>query len=603
MSIYLSRTKIDSFCGNVVCLRLCADEELTNADIKWSASNNNVRIRDFKDAGEFALNDGILVALEKCGNAVVSAELDGKKYECNITVNERRMAADDDKFNYYIGDFHVHTSWDHSIDGFPRREKDFPADAIAATKKDGRLDFTVISDHGSRMSPRDLFRAFWDADRAESEDLIVFPGSESEAEFIETDHFGNFQRRNSEFVCVNSTDYVFAKSMEEIEEVFAKSILPIFSVAHPVTYSTQVGGGMCGFDFYTQQLPVWKNSIHMIEIGNGSDRGTTMLFEHNYSIALDCGFKVSPCSPSDTHGPEYGFEAMPGKTVFMAPEKSKEMFIDAILKNRVYATESGNTKLYFTVNGYGMGRTLPETDTYVFHIELGDLDPSNPTKFVKCEVVSDYENRVMTISDFESNTLDFTVKNTTGRYFYLRITDSEGKKTYSAPVWTGRAFDDYAHRTSLKRLDKRNFRARDAAGGVHAYKLTSGNPKEAWYPGTKTASAIIDMREAQTFCGVEIYAPYTTIYQGRTLPEFGGLELISEFASKYRISVSEDGENFREVAKGYIRVFNLGYVVEFEECTAQYIKIDFLETVGKTSGLPHHVDHNISIGEIEVLTK
>lgn len=603
MDTYLSRTCIKSFRDNVVCLKLCGNEDLAAKNIKWSADSDIVRIRSFENEGEFSFNDGILLALEQCGSTVVTAELNGQKYACSVTIEECKVAAPEDTFNYYIGDFHNHTSWLHRRTNFPYRENGFPADVIETTKKDGRLDFTVISDHGSIMSPKDLFRAFWDTDQAESDDLVVFPGSESEAEFVEVDHYGNFQRRNSEFVCVNSTDYIFAKSMEEIEETYSASTLPIFSIAHPTVYSSQIGGGLCGFDFYTQQKPVWKKAVRMIEIGNGSDRGFTMSHEHNYSVALDCGFKVSPCSTSDSHGPEYGFDAFPGKTVFMAPAKSKELFIDAILNNRVYATESGNTKLHFTINGYTMGTTMPETDTYAFHIELGDLDPTKPTKFAKCEVISDYEKRVMTLSDFQSNVLDFTVHNTTGRYFYLRITDDQGRKTYSAPVWTGRTFDDYSHRKDLKRLEKKNFRPRDAAGGYYAYKIMSGNPREAWQPGTPTACAIIDMREPQTFCAVEFYAPYTTLLQARTLPEFGGMELASEYADKYRISVSTDGENFRCVDEGYIRTFTTGYMTEFEECTAQYMKIEFLENIGKTSGLPQHANHNISIGEVDIYTK
>ena len=602
MSIELSRTSIDSFHNNVVCLKLLG-EKLENADIKWSASNDGVRIRDFKNEGEFSFSDGILLALEKVGETTVTAELDGVKYDCKINIRERKIATDSDTLNYYRGDFHVHTSWDHGFETFKRRDKDFPEDAIRATVADGRLDFSVISDHGSLMSAKDLFRAFWDQDRLDCGDVIIFPGAESEIMYTEVDHFGNIRKPCSEFVTVNATNFIFGDKMEDVERIFAEEKLPIANVAHPGEFASAIGYCFSGFDLYNQQLPIWKKMIRMIETGNGSDRGATLVFEHAYSVALDCGFKVSPCSTSDTHGPVYGFDAMPGKTVFLAPEKSKEMFIDAILNNRVYATESGNTKLHFTVNGYCMGKTIPQTDTYVFHIEIDEFDKSNPTEFVKCEVVSDYGNRVMTFDAFESNTLDFTVTNSTARYFYLRITDSEGRKTYSAPIWTGREFDDYTHRKALKRLDKSQFRTRSADGGdIHAYKITSGNPKEAWYPGTPSAAAIIDMREAKKFCGIEIFAPYDVINQVRSIPGDGATALVREYPTKFRVSISDDGKNFREVANGYVRIF-FGYVVEFEECTAQYIKIEFLETVGKTSGIPKHADCNIVIGEVDILTK
>ena len=75
MNVQLSRTKIDSFLGNVVCLRLCADTPLTEADVQWRADSDIVRIRDFRNAGEFSLNDGILLSLEKCGENDIPTEV------------------------------------------------------------------------------------------------------------------------------------------------------------------------------------------------------------------------------------------------------------------------------------------------------------------------------------------------------------------------------------------------------------------------------------------------------------------------------------------------------------------------------------------------
>ena len=69
MSIHLSRAEIDSFHNNVVCLKLCG-ENLELADIKWSADNDGVRIRDFKNEGEFSFNDGVLLALEYNGEFI-----------------------------------------------------------------------------------------------------------------------------------------------------------------------------------------------------------------------------------------------------------------------------------------------------------------------------------------------------------------------------------------------------------------------------------------------------------------------------------------------------------------------------------------------------
>jgi hypothetical protein len=52
----------------------------------------------------------------------------------------------------------------------------------------------------------------------------------------------------------------------------------------------------------------------------------------------------------------------------MAYEKSKEAFLDALFARRFYATESGNVRVDYTVNGMRGASDLPLTDTYRFHV-------------------------------------------------------------------------------------------------------------------------------------------------------------------------------------------------------------------------------------------
>ena len=129
MAVKLSSSEIKSFCGDVVPLRLPSEEDISQADIRWSTEGDAVRIRMF-DEGEFSFRNGVLLTLMKPGTAAVTAELDGVRYVCNVLVHEMHRASSEDELNYYVGDFHLHSTSEHNHDRFAVRETGFPIDGI-----------------------------------------------------------------------------------------------------------------------------------------------------------------------------------------------------------------------------------------------------------------------------------------------------------------------------------------------------------------------------------------------------------------------------------------------------------------------------------------
>jgi len=605
MNCRLSKTEINTFAGQVICLKLLSDDDITHADINWETDSDILRIRSFSGEGEFDFNDGILISLDRAGEANVSVTLDGVRYECRVTVREPRKARPDEELHFYVGDFHDHSSWDHTQKGFPRREKGFPIDIIRSVREDGRLDFVVLSDHGSLMQNTDLFRTFYDADRTEGEDLIVFPGSESECIACHTDAFGLPQRESGEFVLINAADYIFTDNFSEVNNVLGRNPYAIASIAHPNTWTSKYGGG-CMITprlFGADMIPEWKRAVKLFEMGNGSDRGTTILFEPTYSLALDLGYRVSPVCPSDCHGlpheATWGFDAWPGKTVIMAPDKTKEYFLDALMHNRVYGTENGNTALFYTVNEGRCGDTLALTDTYRFHVEIGDIDLGNPKKTVRCEVISDYGKRVRSIEGVNFSSFDFTIESDTARYFYLRVIDENGLKTWSAPVWTGRAFDTEQDVKVLSPLDTAGFHV-TSSSGADASILLSGNPSEIWRSEQTSDTIMVDMKAVREFSAVRLHAATYNLSEFRRT-KAPDTPLIAEYPAEYRLAVSADGTNYAVVSEGLVRIFGLGYTIPLGKSSARYVRLELLTTVGRYSCRPTHAAAKLSLGEIEIL--
>ncbi len=599
MICYLSKNQIFSFCGDVVCLKLKSDEDIERANIVWETDSDVVEIKEFQ--GDFSFNDGVLLVLRKEGEATVSATLDGEEYSCRVTVSERQKAAEGEAMNYYIGDLHVHTTMEHGDQAFYYRTESFPCDLIRKTQEDGRLDFTVVTDHGSIMYDKNFFQGFAEADECDNGELIVFPGSESEVSFLTKNIYGLPEVLCGEFVLLNASGFCFVDSFEKAEKIIARDPLPIVSIVHPQDTWNMKGQCIGGIDLTDERGEAWRNAVKLVEIGRGLDRGVIMLFEYAYSYALDNGYKVSPVSTSDYHGPEWGFDVCPGKTVILAPQKTKEHIIDAIYNNRVYATECGATKLHYTVNGYMMGSDIPLTNKYDFHVEIGSLRDDCDVKTVRCEVISDYRNKVKVIEGVDFSSFDFTIESDTARYFFLRIIHEDETKTYSAPVFLGRPYDEHLNCSDLTRLDKSGVVVASATSeGAEA--LLNCDPTNPWYTDSESAEVVFDMGRVTELSALRLWEHYYGKPELEKQNELGvefTAQFISEYLSHFRVLLSTDGVNYDLVADRYMQKVYNGVYARFQRQSARYVKLELLNSIGNECGRSARKHAKIKLGEVD----
>ena len=596
--MHLSETKIESFCGDVLPLSLLSDGG-EMPDVVFTSDSDAVAVRDFR-GGEYGFSDGVLLILNKVGCAKITASCGGEEHAALVTVRERRVASEGDKLNYYIGDLHDHTSKIHNQAQFAVRECDFPIDMINQIKEENLMDFSVVSDHGDVLTKRDFFRGFCDAKAAEPMDVVIFPGSESEATVIERDRFGFGRKNSGEIVVLNSAGYSAAHTWQEFYDDFASSPLPVATFAHPqVVGCGEVGGGIWNFKYSENNTPEMLRMMRLVEMGNGGDKSSNLIQEYAYSQALDAGFKVSVSCSSDSHGPEWGYRCFPGKTVIMSPEKSREMFLDAILSNRVYASESGNLKLDIKVNGKNLPCELdPAVNKYDFDVSVDYFKEDADSVPVKCSLVSDNGNTVSEFCGENLSRLSFSVESSTARYFYFRFVDSLGRKTWSPPAYCGREIDK-ARKHELKEVDKSSLKVTDEVSGLHCGAIISGKPAEPWFSNQKTASIVVDMGQEREISAIGHYAHHFVTSE---LREKGmeASEYIQSFVSKFRVSVSFDGKEYTAVREGKMRAFGGEEIIDFKKTAARFLRFDVLSTVGRESCVPKYMDANVSIGELSI---
>jgi len=596
----LSHTVIDSYCGNVLPLRLLGGPEYGQEPITWRCDGQCVQLTTQNGEEKGCFTDGVMLTLLKPGQATVTATFEGKEYSCAVSVRAMKVASSDDTMNYYIGDFHDHATQTHDPAEFQEREAGIlPYDYICQVRDEGKLDFGVVSDHACLLNNREYFRGYAEEEEAQPMDLIIFPGAEAEVTALEEDRYGVLHKNSGEIVIVNAAGYASVKSWKEFFDRYSESPFAIAVLAHPqiIGISTK---GLWNFCLEKNNSPRFKEMIRGVEMGNGNASQSNLINEYVYSNALDQGFRVAPTCSSDSHGPQWGYYKFPGKTIIMAPEKTKEAFTDALMNNRFYACSSGNVKLKYTVNGKTAPATLDGCGKYDFHVALSYFNDDPSTVPVRCQVISDGGVCVKELTLDNVASFDYTVESDTATYFYLRLLDGEGRRTWSCPVWTGRPAAP-APADTLVPVSKAGVTAVDLTNGKDASVLFNDDPHDAWFADGTICSILIDLQKSQKISAIGHYPrildqPYKRMGVDAT-------DFIAQFPSVYEIHTSNDGVNFEKKATGKFLVFGGEEIKRFEEHTARYVRLDILSTAGKESGSKASADAKVAIGELTLYAK
>ena len=597
MNYHLSSERRATFVGDVFPLWIAEESgaDISKKDITFSANGDGLLLRDFKGNDRFSFSHGILITVLKPGCFTVSASVDGQTLLFTVDAHPMHRATSEEANNFYFGDMHTHTSMIHAHDLYADRTVDFQEEYLAEIKKEGLLDFGVISDHAETLNDKDFFRAFVATETADPMRTLIFPGSESEVVFHKKNRFGISLRKSGEILTMNANNYILAKDFDEFMDTFRDMPEPLVILAHPQVLGWGEPPAMWDFDFPRIANDCMKRLVCGIEVIDG--RGSNLNYEQSYSYALDAGFRVSPYADGVIH--ENWIQNRDAyRTVILATEHSKEAFVDAIRQGRAYATESGTVQLRYSVNGKVAPADLDMADTYTFHIELDTFDGNDNALPVSLRVISDYGNTVFEASCENKKSLDFTLTSSTARYFYLRFLDKNGNRTISCPVYTGRAYDDFEKLPAVRPLDMSGFSAVEADGGADASVVINGDPFTSYHSDKQTASILIDMKEERRISALGLFAPYVLRTNEKIGNHYKLTEAVESIPADVAIYTSKDGKVFEKQADAYCRIFADENIIRFAPTDARYVRFDVLSTVGRYSGKPKYADAKAAIGNL-----
>lgn len=574
----LSKTQIYSFEGDILSLAVKNFSEPLRVTIDHPQV---VRLREL-GPGKY------LVILEHIGEAAITFSAGAETVCCQIHVREALVSDPDADFTIYVGDLHAHTSYS---DG-----QLTPYEVFDKVKKEAYFDFFTISDHAELEDDDEFFHTFDAADQYQSEEFTAFAGCESQLDLLTANSIGNVQNNGGEIVTLNTEGYAYASSWEQFWEQIGTNKLGYASIAHPQILGYDVPGVWNGFDL---EHATCERSLHLIhgiealnEVGD-----CNLINDRVYTLALDCGYKAAPIGASDHHGPNWGKSAERCRTFIYSTGCTKDLFLDALRNARAYACENGNVRLFYTVNGKNPATTLdPAVTNYVFSIHAEAFyEKRTEDDTVFAQIISDH-GEVVAEREIGPEESDFTmtVTSDTARFFYLRLYSTVGERTWSAPVWTGRAFDSYPKPAFTKKaLNNRSFRTVYRSNGKYPHSIMNDTVDNGscYYADKPSVEFVFDMGEIYTVSAIGYIAPMLVRHLR---------ESIASFMSRYEYETSMDGITFEPAASGTVLLYGSEHIAEFTPRKARYIRLKALSTVGSETRMERYRHVPVGFGSIRI---
>ena len=188
--------------------------------------------------------------------------------------------------------------------------------------------------------------------------------------------------------------------------------------------------------FTLDYSPELNKYIHYVEVGNGIYPNKYKRYDEIYFSLLDRGWKLGAVNSQDNHKLNYGDSS--NVTAVICSELDKKSILKAYRDLRVFSTESRTLTLYYSINDYFMGSTIPYTDGEVLNFNILCEDKVN--KIYSIEVISNGGKIVKSINDLELNRVKYIFplpSNEYNTYYVVRIyfDKKKEKEALSSPIF------------------------------------------------------------------------------------------------------------------------------------------------------------------------
>ena len=357
-------------------------------------------------------------------------------------------ATDDAALNYYFGNLHAHSSYS---DGNKENTAKTPADDYTFAKNAMCMDFLGISEHnhsGAGMHLADWSTGITQAASATTSTFIAMHGQEwgiIGTQGSAGDHAGHvivygldslagWETGNYQLYVPQNT-YLGTGGLFDIINRHSNNAFA--SLAHPDNYD------------YNDILHSTYNAVAddaivgtCVETGPAFSTDTTytdpstLSFYAFYKNMLGKGYHLGPTMDHDNHYLTFGKTAKTRLCV-LATSLSEANILDAMRKMRFYATEDCAAKINFTINTiYPLGSIITKAGAPVISVTTTTTSTVSSIKLM--HGVPGSGSAATTLTSTTSSSLSYThtaLTNLATEYYFLDITESDGTRIITAPIW------------------------------------------------------------------------------------------------------------------------------------------------------------------------
>ena len=345
-------------------------------------------------------------------------------------------------FNHYFGNLHAHSSYS---DGNADNTTRIPADDYAYAKTALCMDFLGISEHNHATAGMSISN--WQPGRSQAaaattSSFVGLYGMEwgvisggGHVIVYGMDSLVGWEPGNYD-IFVPKSVYKGTGGLFDILNRHGSNALAYLAHPNSTDYNDLLNGS---FDAAADNAVVGS----AVESGPAFSTNTTytnpatsMSYLTYYRNMLSKGYHLGPVIDHDNHNMTFGHTAKT-RLVVMAPALNENELLVGMRNMRFYASQDCGARLTYTINTQPLGAVI--TQSGAPNITLSSTGTASAiTSVVIMSGVPGSGTAATALTSFTSGNFthtDNTLANGNQRYYYLDITEADGSRIVTAPIW------------------------------------------------------------------------------------------------------------------------------------------------------------------------
>ncbi len=355
------------------------------------------------------------------------------------------LAAQSQELHFYFGNIHAHTKFSDGNKDAATSTVSTPAGSYLFASKSDHFDFLGISEHNhsqAGMKYENYAEGLTEADKANKDGrFVAMYGMEfgvikngGHVLIYGLDSLVGWEDENFDIFCDKGDYATLWKLIARHPGAFATLAHPEntdFSNLLTSPYNKTADQAICG---------VAINTGPAFSTDEGYTDKPARRFDSYFKQLLALGYRLGPTIDHDNHYTTFGRMAA-SRTVILAQSLTRENIMDAYRQMHFYASEDFNAKVNFTIDGQIMGSTIPLNKAdFALSLSISDDDNEAVSSVKIMFGVPGSGQTAKLLTSGTANALTFTgsVKKGETFYYYAEITQADGDKIVTSPIWVNR---------------------------------------------------------------------------------------------------------------------------------------------------------------------